>query len=203
MTAKTSIPVAVAAFLWFLMFNPWMGLQAVFWPAMAISSAILLYFSFRRGDIRLRCDWKQIIIGVAIAAALWGIFWLGNKISCALFNFSRPQVDSIYAMGGEMGKWIIALQLIFLTGPAEEIFWRGFVQQSLAEEKGPFAAMCITLTIYALIHIWSFNFMLIMAAMVAGAVWGLLYWLKPSWLPALVISHALWDAAVFVIFPIH
>ena len=38
--------------------------------------------------------------------------------------------------------------------------------------------------------------------MVAGAVWGFLYYIKPKWLPALVISHALWDAAVFVVFPI-
>ena len=44
--------------------------------------------------------------------------------------------------------------------------------------------------------------LLIMAAAVAGGVWGLLYWLKPDWLPALVVSHALWDAAVFVVFPI-
>ncbi|MCF0168137.1 MAG: CPBP family intramembrane metalloprotease [Bacteroidales bacterium] len=202
MTRKTAIPAAVAAFLWFVMFNPWMGVQKIFWPAMAASSAILLFFAFRSGKIRLKFDLRQIFLGVAIAAALWGIFWLGDKISSALFNFSRPQVDSIYAMGDGFKKWLIALQLIFLTGPAEELFWRGFLQQSIVDEKGPFAAMCITLAIYTLIHIWSFNFMLVMAALVAGAVWGALYFLKPSWLPALVLSHALWDAAVFVIFPI-
>lgn len=41
-----------------------------------------------------------------------------------------------------------------------------------------------------------------MAALVAGAAWGALYRFFPSRLPAIVISHALWDAAVFIWFPI-
>lgn len=202
MKKKIIIAVAVAAVLWFLMFNPWMGLQNNFWLLMAFSSAILLTFSILFGEISLKVDLKQVVLGIAIAAALWGIFWIGDKVSSFMFNFSRPQVNSIYSLGDGTPQWLIAVQLLFLTGPAEEIFWRGFIQKRLGEIKGSFVAMCITLVIYTLIHIWSLNFMLIMASMVAGAVWGGLYWLKPSWLPALVISHALWDAAVFVIFPI-
>jgi membrane protease YdiL (CAAX protease family) len=44
--------------------------------------------------------------------------------------------------------------------------------------------------------------MLLVAAAVAGGIWGLLYRLYPQRLGALIISHAVWDAAVFVIFPI-
>ena len=64
------------------------------------------------------------------------------------------------------------------------------------------AAMLMTAIVYALVHIWSFNFMLVMAALVAGAFWGLIYRLRPSLLPALIVSHAVWDALVFVILPI-
>jgi membrane protease YdiL (CAAX protease family) len=63
-------------------------------------------------------------------------------------------------------------------------------------------AFFATTAIYAFVHIWSLNFMLIVAAAVAGGVWGLLYRLFPERLWALVISHAVWDAAVFVLFPI-
>lgn len=202
MRNKLIISVSVAALLWFVMFNPWMGLASHFWLIMAINSAILITLAFLWGEIKLRFNIQQIALGILIAAVLWGIFWTGDKLSSLMFNFSRPQVDSIYAMGEGAKKWLVAMQLIALTGPAEEIFWRGFIQQRLTKTKGPFAAMLITLVIYSLIHIWSFNFMLIMAAMVAGAVWGFLYYIKPNWLPALVISHAIWDAAVFVVFPI-
>jgi len=44
--------------------------------------------------------------------------------------------------------------------------------------------------------------MLIMAAAVAGFIWGLGYRLFPERLGALIISHALWDCAVFIWFPI-
>jgi membrane protease YdiL (CAAX protease family) len=51
------------------------------------------------------------------------------------------------------------------------------------------------------VHLPSGNFMLIMAAMVCGIVWGGLYWLMPKNLKAIIISHALWDAAAFVWLP--
>jgi membrane protease YdiL (CAAX protease family) len=47
-----------------------------------------------------------------------------------------------------------------------------------------------------------FNFMLIMAAAVAGFIWGLAYRFFPERLGAIIISHALWDCAVFIWFPI-
>ena len=204
----------VAALLWFLMFSPWTAPKLPFWPSMAISSAILLVISWRlfpgwcKG---LRFDFRQIGLGIAIAAVLWGVFWLGDKISSAMFSFARPEVDSIYALKEGAAKWVLAAQLLLWTGPAEEIFWRGCLQRAIGERLGAtgrseqrarLIAALITLAIYTLIHIWSFNFMLIMAALVAGAIWGLLYYFKPGWLPALIVSHALWDAAVFVVFPI-
>jgi membrane protease YdiL (CAAX protease family) len=44
--------------------------------------------------------------------------------------------------------------------------------------------------------------MLLMAALVAGMAWGLLYRFFPERFTAIIISHALWDAAVFIWFPI-
>ena len=102
---------------------------------------------------------------------------------------------------------VIAALLVFIIGPAEEFFWRGYVQRTMGElfEGKKFSrdiAFATTATIYALVHVWSLNFMLIMAALVAGLVWGFLYRLNPKLLPALILSHALWDALVFVWMPI-
>jgi membrane protease YdiL (CAAX protease family) len=52
------------------------------------------------------------------------------------------------------------------------------------------------------VHLAKFNFMLIMAAAVAGFIWGLAYRFFPERLGALIISHALWDCAVFIWLPI-
>ena len=55
---------------------------------------------------------------------------------------------------------------------------------------------------YALVHIWALNFMLVVSAAVVGGVWGLLYRLWPKSLWTLIVSHAVWDVVVFLIFPI-
>lgn len=208
------VALAVAALLWFWMFSPWTAGITNFWITMAVAGVSLttmaLLFSpevrtgvrtlFRRYTLRALLG--QLLLGVALAALMWGIFWVGDKLSTLWFPFARPQVDSIYAMKHGLPPAVIALLLLFVIGPAEELFWRGYVQRTLAAHVGVDGAFVLTAAVYTLVHVWSMNFMLIMAALVAGGVWGLLYRLRPSLLPALIVSHAIWDACVFVVFPI-
>lgn len=49
---------------------------------------------------------------------------------------------------------------------AKEYFWRGYVQKTVSELIGATPAMFVTAAVYALVHIWSLNFMLVMAALV-------------------------------------
>ena len=208
------VALAVATLLWFWMFSPWTAGITNFWITMAVAGVSLttmaLLFSpevrtgvrtlFRRYSLRALLG--QLLLGVALAALMWGIFWVGDKLSTLWFSFARPQVDSIYAMKHGLPSSVIALLLLFVIGPAEELFWRGYVQRTLAAHVGVDGAFVLTAAVYTLVHVWSMNFMLIMAALVAGGVWGLLYRLRPSLLPALIVSHAIWDACVFVVFPI-
>ena len=145
---------------------------------------------------------SNIMLGILIAVALWGVFWLGDKLSQLMFDFARPQVDTIYGMKEGESPWLLTALLLLLIGPAEEIFWRGYVQRSLSQHWNPNVGFVVTTLVYTVVHVGSLNFMLVMAAFVAGAVWGLLYRLYPNRLTALIISHALWDVAVFVWFPI-
>ena len=142
------------------------------------------------------------MLGFVIALFLWGIFWVGDRLSALMFDFARPQVESIYGMKEGSEAWVIGLLLLCIIGPAEELFWRGYVQHSLVKRWGANVAFVATTLVYALVHVPSMNFMLVMAALTCGICWGGLYRLFPSRLPAIVVSHALWDAAVFVWFPI-
>ena len=203
--------VLTAALLWFYMFSPWTGGWPNFWVVMSCSAVILttLGLSFtpdRKELLKIEKPALQLLGGIVIAFALWGIFWIGDKVSAWMFTFARPEVDSVYAMKTGLPTWLIAVLLLCLIGPAEELFWRGYVQRTMGRILGgknpEDKAFILTAVIYALVHIWSFNFMLIMAALVAGLVWGLIYRLRPQALPALIISHALWDTLVFVLLPI-
>ena len=202
---KRLIFAIFAAFaLWTAMFSPLTAPHLNFWVAMSISAAILITIAtFARPSWPRDFKWNlsNIAIGIAIAVALWGVFWLGDKISQLIFDFARPQVDSIYAMKDGTSSTLIAIALLVLIGPAEEIFWRGYVQRTLSERWGANKGFIVATAIYTLVHIGSLNFMLIMAAMVCGAFWGLMYCWNKNLLP-LIISHALWDVSVFILFPI-
>lgn len=196
--------IAVAAGLWFVMFSPWTAPHINFWYTMTTSAVVLTTLatlSCRECVTTLRFTPGQIVAGVAIAAVLWGVFWVGDKVSQLLFSFARPQVDMIYGMKSGTASALIGALLLLVIGPAEEIFWRGYVQRRLSQRWNVNVGFVVTLALYTLIHVWSFNFMLLMAALVVGAFWGLLYRLRPQWLTALVISHAVWDACAFVLFP--
>ncbi|MBR5830943.1 MAG: CPBP family intramembrane metalloprotease [Tidjanibacter sp.] len=204
---KTLIPIGVALVLWFVMFSPWTAPHLNFWLTMALSGAILTSMSLvfspeLRDTLKENFRVSDVPIGVAIGALLWGVFWVGDKVAVWMFPFADGEIGSIYAMRDGMDYLTIGLLLLFVVGPAEEIFWRGFVQEKLGQRWSPTLGFIITTAIYALAHIWSLNFMLIVAAGVAGGVWGLLYKLFPKRLWALIISHAVWDVAVFLVFPI-
>lgn len=197
-------PIVVAAGLWFVMFSPWTAPRVNFWYTMTTSAVVLTTLatlSCRECVTTLRFTPGQIVAGVAIAAVLWGVFWVGDKVSQLMFSFARPEVDMIYGMKTGTDPVVVGLLLLLIIGPAEELFWRGFVQRSLSARWGADAAFAVTLVLYTVIHVWAFNVMLLLAALVVGGCWGLLYRLRPQALPALIVSHAVWDVCAFVLFP--
>ena len=200
---KLTLSLIVAAALWFIMFSPWTAPLVDFWCAMAVSAVVLISLAcLFGGRPQLRLDVRELLLGVLIAVFLWCVFWIGDKLSQQMFSFARPQVDTIYGMKEGQNPWLLSAALLFIIGPAEELFWRGYVQRRLGKCCSLNTAFLTTTAIYALVHLPSLNFMLIMAALVCGLVWGGLYRLMPQHFAAIVLSHALWDAAAFVWFPL-
>ena len=202
---KLLFSISLAAVLWTIMFSPLTAPHVPFWwmmSASALTLSVFAWWAYPSWWKDTRWNLPNLLWGISIAAALWGIFWIGDKISAYLFDFARPQVDSIYGMKTGESPWLLAALMLFLIGPAEEIYWRGYVQRTLSERWNPNAGLLLTTFLYAIVHAGSCNFMLFMAALVAGACWGILYRFFPNRLSALVWSHALWDTAVFILFPI-
>lgn len=197
--------LVVALLLWTLMFSPWTAPHFDFWTAMSGSAAILIGLATLFATPwwrKLQLTRENLVLGLVIALVLWGVFWVGDKVSSWLFDFAREQVDSIYGIKGETSPWVLSLLLLLLIGPAEEIFWRGYVQDRLSAKWGPNLGFLLATAAYTLVHLPSGNFMLVMASMVCGLAWGGLYRVMPQRFAAILISHAVWDAAVFVWFPI-
>jgi membrane protease YdiL (CAAX protease family) len=202
---RLALSIVAAFVLWGLMFCPLTAPRFDFWMTMSGAALILsgLATLFAPAWWKRLCPTREnLILGVAIAVVLWCTFWIGDKVSQWLFAFARPEVDSIYAIKEGVSPWVLSLLLLLLIGPAEEIFWRNYVQERMSKRWGANRGFLIATAVYTLVHVPSCNLMLILAAMVCGIVWGGLYRLFPDRFTAILLSHALWDAAVFVWFPI-
>ncbi len=192
---------ALAAVLWFGAFR--LGGPS-FWIKIALSAALLAGLAlWLQSDIRsrFRLNQESILLGIGAAAALYFIFWLGKTVSTLIFPFAPGQIHGIYGIGHGFTAWQVALILFFITGPAEEIYWRGFLQRRLSERWGKPKGWLIATVLYTGVHLCTLNFMLIGAAAVAGVFWGLMYWRYDN-LAANVVSHSLWTAVVFAVFPL-
>ena len=192
--------VGLAFVFWFITFYvTW----SIFWIKISLSAASLAGLSLWLEPNRrrqLQFTGKAVWIGLISAAALYFIFWLGKIISTAIFSFADPQIGGIYGIGEGTSIWVITLLLFFVTGPSEEIYWRGYLQENLMNRFGNWQGWFLATAIYALVHIWSFNFMLIGAAAVAGAFWGGMYRYMGNLAPV-IISHAIWSSVIFAVFP--
>ncbi len=202
---KKILPLAVAFLLWFVMFSPITKKHIEFWFMMSISAVILILFSFFQ-----RKDWKEdfnfklkyLFLGIIFSVILWGVFYLGDFFSSLLFNFSKSQIAEIYSIKTGVNTLKLSLALALLIGPAEEIFWRGFIQNDLSKYFNKSTGFLLATAAYTLVHISSLNFMLIMSSLVCGIFWGFLY-KKYNNLWVVIISHSIWDCAIFIYFPIH
>lgn len=195
-----TLPVAFG--LWFFTFALPIG---NFWLKLSFSALLLasvgLKLSRNEASTIFSFKKRHLLVGPISALLLYGIFWLGKEVSTILFPFASNEISSIYHNKAQLNLTAIGLLLFFIMGPAEEIYWHGFVQRSVSQQFGPTSGILITSVVYALVHIFALNLMLFLAAGVCGLFWGWLYQREQSLIPV-ILSHSLWDLSIFVLFPL-
>lgn len=195
MSLTVAVGVAVAALAWGALFG--LG-RAAFWTrAVAAGSAIGLYALLAQRSVLgelLRPTIVDVAIGVAAAIVLYGVFWVGDRVLRRWMPESAAQVDALYQVRSVPHSDRLPIPaVLLLIGPCEELFWRGLVQAR--------AGFAVALAGYAAVHLWERKAVLVLAAVVGGAFWGALFAWRGT-LVAPIVSHALWDLAVIVWFPL-
>ena len=188
----------LAVVCWAITFG-WPG--ANFWVKIGLSVVAVSLYSLVWQRPRISFKLRSFLLGLFSAVLLYFIFFLGNKLAPTILPGAQNQVGGIYSLGAGANKVLIFLLLFFITGPGEEVFWRGFLQDRLMKRWGNFPGFLMTTALYGGVHIFSSNLILILAAFVAGAFWGLLYLWKKD-LFAQITSHSFWSAVIFAVAPI-
>lgn len=201
------LSILLAFVLWYLAF---ITRPFNFWLMMTFNTAVLSTISFLCGGMAFKWrEWnlRNISLGIALAAILYGIFWLGHHILIWVNTISgilperAKNLQSIYANREVISPALIAILLFFPIGFGEEVFWRGYVQRYIGARWGKVIAFIITVILYTGVHIPTANPVLILAAFVCGIYWSFVYSISKSLIPVLV-SHMVWDPFIFIIFPI-
>jgi hypothetical protein len=200
--------IILAFVLWVIMFvfRPFN-----FWVMLTFSTSLLAVLSYAFGRPLLRAEelkWKNALWGILLAAALYGIFWIGNQ-GLILISHGFPEllpdrlgkINAVYANVGALSPALVGLLLFFPIGFGEEIFWRGYVQRRFAEKWSGRRAFILTTVLYTAVHLPTGNTVLIAAALTCGLFWSSVYFATGRLLPVL-ISHMLWDPAIFIVWPI-
>jgi hypothetical protein len=144
--------------------------------------------------------WRKAGIGILSAAFLYILFFVGNYLSRKWFDFAGSGIEDVYSFKGNAAGIRIALLMLLVIGPGEELFWRGYLQRKFAKQNGKFWGLIIALILYTGVHVFTGNIMLVLAAFICGLFWGWMY-LKYNSMVINVISHTVWDIVVFLVLP--
>ncbi len=152
-----------------LMFSPMFVLRQIgpfdFWWWMSTNLVVLLAICFltdRDYLILLKKDfsegiWRKTGIGLLSAFLLYLLFFVGNYLSRKWFNFAGSGIAGVYNFKGDAAGIRIALLMLIVIGPGEELFWRGYLQRKLSLKTGKWAGFIIALLLYTGVHIFTGN----------------------------------------------
>ncbi len=143
---------------------------------------------------------RDVALGLASAAGLYGIFQGGDRMARRILPSGDENIGDIYELRELRPRDEIAMRLAAVIGPAEELFWRGLLQRSMTRRWGSVPATVGASAVYGGAHLATGNPALIGAATVAGLYWSALASLGMP-MAALIVSHVAWDIWIFLVAP--
>lgn len=158
--------------------------------------ALLADPELRRTRIRMR----DLATGVGAAAGLYAIFQAGDRLARDVLPGGGDQIEEVYRLRRLRPAPELAARLGLVIGPAEELYWRGFLQRRLSRRGDVWRGAALSALAYGGAHVVTGNLTLVGAAGVAGAYWSAL---AAAGMPmaTLVVSHIVWDVWIFLLAP--
>lgn len=174
-------------------------MDVYFWILFPIVQGILLLYSIWKGKPSANFpSVKQLAFATISGVFIYGLFAIGKVMIVWIVPSLFENLNELYGLIQPKTGWHTVLVFLLII-PAEEWFWRGYVQTHL--EGSAAYRISVSVSLYALAHLASGSILLVLAALVAGLIWALLYeYTKTILVP--LISHLAFDLLLFVVFPL-
>src|SRR5262249_7347214 len=144
---------------------------------------------------RLWWDSLHLALGIAAALPLLLLLILFSPLSWGPLERIRRFVDEVVRPLFRRCTLLDFVIICVLAGAGEELLFRGFVQDALAAEYGPWTALVAASLLFGLLHPITFTYVVLAA--LAGAYFGRLY-LASGNLLVPIVAHALYDFVALV-----
>ena len=196
---KPLFGVIIASILWSVVFLS--DILFSFWIRVTTASSILALIAYLLAEDKSPSDlrWEPVLTikGLISGIFLYFLFLFGFTM---FKSFLQSGAVNVYLIKNESPIWLAAIVLI-ITSICEEFFWRRFTQSSVIHYFGSVKGILITSFAYSLIHLPTLNGPLIVAALIAGVFWGIIYHQTNSfWI--VVLSHMTWTELIFIFLPL-
>jgi membrane protease YdiL (CAAX protease family) len=188
--------VVVAVVAWLLLFG---GRRDDIWPrtwvvagALIIASAIALVSLGRLGEVIGPVGPPQLLAGAGVGVAWLVATHVGHAVLCRLFPSFVEQVRDLYGLGADEPARRV-LGPILAMALAEELLFRGVVHT--------LAGFAAGVAVYGAVQVIERKWVLVLAAVLGGIVWGGLY----EWTGGIVapfVAHAIWTASLTLVWPL-
>ncbi len=165
-----------------------------FWLKIGFSSLVILLIS--RKIVAKLTNSKGILLGLISGIILGAIFVNLYDTFGDMFPLLKEHVSRVEALRMGIPAYTY-YPITILAGVAEESFWRGYVQTQLSERFGSVRGYLLSLIVYTLAHIPTFNLALVSSALVCGTIWGYLM-LRYRNVLACYVSHLSWSSILIV-----
>jgi membrane protease YdiL (CAAX protease family) len=191
-----STAVAYAAFA-----ATFRGPRERFWSRMTATGAVLGTTALLADPtLRRRPTLSDVPVGLGVAAGLYGVFRVGDRVARAVMPSGADDIGDVYELRTLRPTPELVARLAAVIAPAEELFWRGYLQNAAAARLGRWGGAAAAAAYYTGAHLSTRNPTLVAAAGVAGAGWSALAAAGVP-MPALVLSHVVWDVWIFLVQP--
>jgi membrane protease YdiL (CAAX protease family) len=143
-----------------------------------------------------------VVLGLATAAALYGVFYGGAWLVSSFhpFGITSASETSIYSLISSPANPVyLQVAVLLFDAAGFESFFRGVLQRRLRPRLGVMAAPAVAL-LDAAVHVVTLNPLWVGATFVTDLVWGATY--HHGGTQSSFTSHLVWDVAIFIVRPI-
>lgn len=194
---KVSTILAIAYALFFFTFQD----SDTFWYFYSFTILFLMGVSLLYAKVEDEVQTLEyLLLGVGYGTLTYFLFAASYWLIDVIPFLSVAPIHRFLETFGPTTIWHFIL-LFFIIAPAEEFFWRGFVQQYFKKYLPTFYAVLAASVLFSISLLVGGFIYGALAGLFSGLLWGLLYEWKKS-MPLLIVTHSTALILLFLVLPI-